>query len=38
MFSLLWLNVLWNSETLGSLKVFYRQEAGKGHAKFSLKI
>ena len=38
MLSLLWLNVLWNSETPGSLKVFYRQEAGRGHANFSLKI
>ena len=29
---------LWNSEKPGSLKVFYRQEADRGHALFSLKI
>ena len=29
---------LWISDKPGSLKVFYRQEAGRGHGMFSLKI
>ena len=29
---------LWDAEKPGSLKVSYRQEAGRGHAMFSFKI